>query len=109
MILEEYKEKLTALERKHKKEINQLMAEFANSNSSIQVGDFFIDRIGVIKVESIDVYRDKSKPTLIYYGAEYTKKLQPKKSGTKRHAYQMNAANPVNQQPIRGKSNGYFG
>ena len=91
MILEEYKEKLTALKRKHEREIDQLMAEFAKSNSSIQVGDFFIDNLGVIKVEAIGVFRDKSKPTLIYYGAEYTKKLQPKKSGTKRHAYQINA------------------
>ena len=93
MNLEKYKESLTALERKHNEEINQLMAEFAKSNSDVQIGDFFTDHIGTIKVESIGVYRDKSRPTSIYYGPEYTKKLQPKKSGDKRQAYQMNAKN----------------
>lgn len=91
MNIERYQERLKAMNKKHGGEIRELMAEFANSNSSVKVGDFFADHLGVIKVESIGLYMRKEKPSLIFFGTEHTKKLQPKKSGAKRQAYQISA------------------
>ena len=90
MDLETYKSKMLVLEREHGIRKTSLMFDFAHSNSNVKVGDFFTDHIGTIKVEFIKLDANKEKPAFIFFGAEYTKKLKPFKSGSKRPAYQVN-------------------
>ena len=91
MNLETYKSKVVALKKDHEIELRELALEFANSNSTIKIGDFFTDNIGTIKVETVGLCTDPRGPSFVFFGAEYTKKLKPFKSGSERSAYQRNA------------------
>ena len=84
--------KLSQLEQEYTLNKKTLIRELCEANNPYKVGDIFTDHIGSVLVEKIrydmSTYRDY--PCCVYYGIELKKDLTPKKSMTRRNAYQSN-------------------
>lgn len=89
MDLTEYKRRMDAIEGEREIELKDLAVEYATANSDIEIGDFFTDRIGTIKVGEI-ILACRNPPSCIYRGPCFTKAGKPFKSGEVRDAYQIN-------------------
>ena len=92
MQLEELEANIKGFAKEYESAKNKAIGEYCFSNNTVKVGDIFTDHIGSIVVESIKVSAGFGKYQCVYFGAELTKKLEPKKNGAKRRAYQQNAA-----------------
>ena len=104
MELEEYKTKLKELEDEFKKKKRELDMEFAISHSEAEVGEIFTDHIGSILVESRHISFDWNKlPNLTYYGLELKKDGTPKKSKSKRAAWQSNSIKNSKSEVVKTK------
>lgn len=90
MSLDLYKKQVRALENEHNMKLTAIMLDYAEQNSSVEVGDFFTDHMGTIKVEKIQLHKNPDRPSLVFFGSEYTKKMTQKKSKTKRKAWEIN-------------------
>ena len=93
MDIEVYKKRQQELSYQYEKNKRWLSLEFAQSHSSINIGDFVTDHIGTIKVESFGLntgYGRSDLPSMVYKGTEYTKAGKPRKDGSIRSVYQTN-------------------
>lgn len=96
MEIEVYVKRQRELADQYEKDIRWLSLEYAQSHSSINIGDFVTDHIGTIKVEAFGLnngyggYSSSDMPSMIYKGTEYTKAGKPRKDGSKRSVYQTN-------------------
>jgi hypothetical protein len=93
MTLQELNDKLTMLYKEYKSNVDEINREYALSNNPYKVGDIFTDHNGSILIEQIkwttnDFYNEP--PCCTFYGVELKKDGTPKKSGTKRRAWQFN-------------------
>ena len=92
MQLEELEAKIKSFAKEYESARNKAITEYCLANNTVKVGDIFTDHIGSIVVESIKASAGFGKYQCVYFGTELTKKLEPKKNGDKRSAYQQNAA-----------------
>jgi hypothetical protein len=91
MTQEQYKEKLSFLEKVFRDAKLNVQKEYAISNNTIKVSDILTDHIGSIKVEKIGVYIGLNPfPECAYTGTVINKKGELDKKGTKRSIYQSN-------------------
>lgn len=89
MDVEEYREKVKAIEEQADRAKRQVAREFALSNNTVRFGDMVEDHNGRIKVESIKTVHG-DLPKCAYEGPEYTKTGTPFKNGRRRVIYQNN-------------------
>ena len=92
MELEQLEAKIKELDRDHKKAVNEAIVGYCFANNTVKIGDIFTDHIGSIVVEDIKASSFFKMYGCVYFGLELTKKLEPKKNGSKRSAFQQNAA-----------------
>jgi hypothetical protein len=92
MTIQEYNDGVLRLENKMEQEKRALVQEYCLSNNTVEVGDFFTDHIGTVKVDVISIAGGSwgTPPCCVYAGFEYTKKMQPYKSQSRRKAWQSN-------------------
>ena len=100
MTKEEFNERMSEITQEFDKKKEKLWIEFAKSNNIVQIGDVVRDLIGLIKVESAQVYLPSFSiyPSLRYVGTELKKDGTPKKRETKRSVYQHNLVE-INGKP----------
>lgn len=91
MQLKQLEEKIKKLSSDHKKAVNEAIVEYCFANNTVKIGDIFTDHIGSIVVEDIKASAAFRVYGCVYFGLELTKKLEPKKNGSKRSAFQQNA------------------
>ena len=87
---DEYREKMKMLYKDFDKAKKAIMTEYAESNSTVQIGDIFEDHIGLIRVEKMFLHHYEKSPSLIYYGTKVKKNGGFFKAREKRRALQMN-------------------
>ena len=81
-----YEIELKALKDEFEAEKFNLVMEFCNAHSTIVIGDKVTDGVGSVIVEKIK-YSTRDL-CCVYYGLELTKKLIPRKDGSKRNVWQ---------------------
>lgn len=95
---DEYKNRLVALFNQYEFDRKSIMREFALSNNEVELGDIFIDHIGAIHVDKINIEFYTDHPRCIYYGRELKKDLTPTKRVLHRNAYQINKCKIIKKQ-----------
>lgn len=91
MNITDYKAKIASIEERARKEKIRADREYALGNNDVSVGDFVVDYNGVVLVEEIRFsITHNSAPYCVYFGTEYTKKMKPRKDGSKRSVHQVN-------------------
>lgn len=95
MDFEAYRAKKKAIESDCHKKIEALARDYALENSSVITGDIVTDNIGSIIVEKVKYTMGVSTraPECCYWGIELTKKMNPRKDGSKRLVLQSNLLN----------------
>lgn len=92
MNIEELEARLKSIRKNAEAAELEAIKEYCLSNNTVQVGDIFSDHYGRIRVEEIKVLPScTGRHQCVYFGPELTKKLEAKKTGVKRDAYQNNA------------------
>lgn len=93
MTKEHYNDRLAAIEKNYRKQIESLNEDYANANNPYKPGDVFTDHIGVIKIENLKgwtiPYCEKF-PSYVYEGVELKKDGTPKTNNIVRIAFQCN-------------------
>ena len=102
---EEYKNRLSELQKQHALNLIDLRSQFALKNNTVKVGDTVTDHIGTIVVEKIKIETSfiDSFPECTYFGYELTKKLERKKSGAQRWVYQSNLKAKEEIERLKGE------
>lgn len=91
MTKQELDDKLKELEQKYELNKREIIKQFCDANNTYKIGDKFTDHIGTIKIEKIRYsILLNGNPTCVYFGTELKKDGTPKKSNTKRSAWQSN-------------------
>jgi len=67
----------------------EIMKQYCDDNNPYKEGDKFTDHIGSIIIEGIR-YSFGENPCCVYYGVELKKDGTPRKSNSKRRAWQIN-------------------
>lgn len=86
----ELEAELRRLEAKHQETRSDAIRDYCLKNNTVKVGDVFTDHLGSVLVDKIGFHYGFGKACCTYYGVELTKKLEPKKNGSRRVAYQSN-------------------
>jgi hypothetical protein len=92
MDAETYKKKLAELSLEFQTKKIALAVEYATIHNPYKIGDIFTDHSGKIKIEKIQTTISylTELPSSVYYGLELKKDGTPKKSNSKRQAWQTN-------------------
>ncbi len=93
----EFKKEMQLALNEYEKNKKRIVERYCLENSPYKIGDVFTDHIGSIRIEKIDFGTPSFSPypCCLYYGVELKKDRTPKKSGSKRHAWQSNDISKV--------------
>lgn len=99
MTYEEYKAKLRILEKDQRRERDNLLIEYAESNNTIPLGSIIESNEMIILVDKIKYsYGLYEPPYCVYHGVMLTKKLIPFKNGERCCIRQNNNIKVLNKE-----------
>ncbi len=84
----ELERKIAAIEHDARLLKARVYKEYAISNAKYKIGDILGDYSGFIRVERIGYSMFRENVSIYYSGTVLTKKLEPRKDGTKRKIFQ---------------------
>ena len=91
MDYKEFRAEMEDLEEQYKLEKKRIINEYVMSWCPYKIGDIVRDHIGFVKIEKIvPIIGICNKVDIMMLGTEYTLKLEPKKTGTRRNIYHSN-------------------
>lgn len=91
MTHQEFRAEMEDLEEQYKLERKRILNEYVMSWCPYKIGDIVRDHIGFVRIEKIvPIIGICSKVDIMMFGTEYTLKLEPKKTGTRRNIYHSN-------------------
>lgn len=91
MLLSEYKEKISALQKEYQKKKQIIDRDYALSNNPHKIGETISDHIGKGIIKSMEVYTDYSgQPAMRYRVDNLTKRGTISKRESERYIYQRN-------------------
>lgn len=91
MTHQEFRAEMEDLEKQYKLEKKRIINEYVMSWCPYKIGDIVRDHIGFVKIEKIvPIIGICNKVDIMMLGTEYTLKLEPKKTGTRRNIYHSN-------------------
>lgn len=91
MTYQEFRAEMEDLEEQYKLEKHRILCEYVMSWCPYKIGDIVRDHIGFVKIEKISpIIGICNKADICMFGTEYTAKMEPKKTGTKRNIYHSN-------------------
>lgn len=91
MDYKEFRAEMEDLEKQYKLEKKRILNEYVMSWCPYKIGDIVRDHIGFVKIEKIvPIIGICNKVDIMMFGTEYTLKLEPKKTGTRRNIYHSN-------------------
>ena len=86
-----WKETIDQINKERDEKIRAAALQYLEDHSKYNEGEVFTDHIGSIKIirkkVELSFLRQEAIPSIIYYGIELRKDLQPKKNGSHRWAY----------------------
>ena len=90
MTKEELDNKIAQIERDAERQKKAAYREYVEQNAKYKVGDIVGDSCDLIRVETIGFAEFRASISIYYYGPLLTKKLAPRKDGTKRTVFEEN-------------------
>ena len=92
MTKEEYNKKVEEENKRHENALESIIAEYAESNNPVKIGDYITDHYQTIRVEEMHPYFDswRNEPCMIYTGKTCKKDGSPMKRPQESKSYQMN-------------------
>lgn len=91
MTHQEFRAEMEDLEEQYKLEKKRILCEYVMSWCPYKLGDIVRDHIGFVRIEKIvPIIGICNKVDIMMFGTEYTLKLEPKKTGTRRNIYHSN-------------------
>lgn len=93
---EEFDEAIAQANNRAEKERRMISKTYAMANNPYSIGDVIEDHIGFIRIEKILINCIDEYPACVYQGLALTKKLEPRKDGSRRDMWQRNVkSNPI--------------
>lgn len=88
MTYEELKKARSYIWAKAEADVEELKLAYAKEHQLYKVGDSIMDRIGLIKIESVSYVTSTKPPQAVYRGTQYTLTGRPFKDNRKRNVWQ---------------------
>lgn len=97
MTEQDFKIKLSELEKQHRKAKRKLIHEYAVYHNPFQRGDIIEDHYHIIQIETmVSEIKMNGLGTMVYIGIELKKDMKPKKNQANKTMYQENVKRKLN-------------